>query len=346
MLSPSLSPAVLPFSSGPALLLVSTDPLLIAELQRIFHSLDLHLETVSSGPQATAAIQTLSERSIVLLDGRMRGVSDGQLLAAITEPQIHRRCAIALIADQVAHPVSGEWIARLREGVIDDIVPRNTDAAGWTSHIHAMQRSHELYRELEDLRASSPLESRHDQATGTFNRDTMLTLLFRETDRVQRMSGALSTLLLQLDTFSDVLHDVGTRTADSLMREVALRISRLLRSYDLLGRSGPEAFLIALPGCSVINAMTLAERMRTEVFDEPFIISNSAGEERLIELTACFSVTSSRGRSPIVVLREAEHTLARAKMSGPGTLRCASESPLAAEANGPRLFPGAEIAVW
>jgi diguanylate cyclase (GGDEF)-like protein len=209
-----------------------------------------------------------------------------------------------------------------------------------------MQRGHGLYCELEHLRETSLLEVRHDPVTGIFNRDTMLTLLFRETDRVQRLRGALSTVMLELDDFARLRSDLGTHTADCLLHEVAIRLGRMLRSYDLLGRGGPESFLMALPGCSTINAMMLAERMRIEVFGEPFLITPNEGTETQIQLTTCAAVASSRGRSPIIVLRETEHTLAQAKLSGPNTLRCASESPLSAEITGPHLFPQAEMAVW
>ena len=330
------------FLSGSAVLLASPDPLLLANLQRILNSLGMCVEIVSTADRAIAAMQTMREQGILLLDVRLAGVSNGQLLAAVAGHEIRKRCAIALIADQV----SDEWIARLREGVIDDIVPRNTDAAGWTTHLHSMQRGHELYCELENLRETTQLEVQHDRVTGVFNRDTMLTMLFRETDRVQRLRDALSTVLLELDDFAQLRQNFGSEATGNLLRDVAFRTSRMLRSYDLLGRSGPEAFLLALPGCSTINAMMLAERLRVEIFAEPFLITDSNGKKVEVPMTACYAVTSSRGRSPIVVLREAERTLVKAKLSGPDTLRCASESPLAAETAGPHLFPEVEMALW
>jgi diguanylate cyclase (GGDEF)-like protein len=340
-----------PIHPGPTILLASPDPALAADLQRIFNSLGLRLETVSTGDSALSAMQAMRAPAIVLivlLDVRLPGVASGQLLATMDEYGVHRQCAIALIADQISdNQISADSLARLREGVIDDIVPRNTDASGWNTHLHSMQRGHTLYCELEQLRETTQLEVQHDRVTGVFNRETMLALLFRETDRVQRMRGALSLVLFDLDDFGHWNQELESDACDKLLRAVATRVGRALRSYDLLGRTGVDSLLLALPGCSTINAVMLAERLRVEVFGELFPVNDGHGEELHIRLSACFAITSSRGRSPVVVLREAENTLAQAKLAGPDTLRCTSDSPLAeSSAGAAKLFSESAMALW
>ena len=90
--------------------------------------------------------------------------------------------------------------------------------------------------------------------------------------------------------------------------QVAARTARLLRSYDLLGRPGMDEFLVVLPGCAMDNATMLAERLRMDVFSAPFHVGGES-----IRLSACFGLASSNGRSPVVVLREAEQALGRAR---------------------------------
>lgn len=341
MLSRTVSVGQKSANAGSAVLLVSADSLLILDLQRILGSLGLRVEAVQGGDMALAAIGSLEDSAVILLDVELASQANGRLLAAIDESGVHKRCAIALIADQV----SDEWIARLREGVIDDIVPRNADAAAWNTHLNTMKRGHALFCELELLRAASLMEAQHDRVTGVFNRETMLTLLFRETDRVQRLRGALCLVLFDIDNFGHWNSELGREIADGLLREVAQRAGRNLRSYDLLGRTGSDEILLALPGCSSINAVMLAERLRVDIFGQPFVVNDRHKEVLQLRLTACFGITSSRGRSPVVVLREAEETLQLAKQSGPDAIRCASESPLAAEASLglAKLFPEAGV---
>jgi diguanylate cyclase (GGDEF)-like protein len=309
--------------SGYTVLLVSADTLLTLDLERTFNSLGQRLETVQEGTAALAALESLENSAVVLLDLRLDFTAS--LLAAMHASGVHRRCAIALVAEQV----SDEWIARLREGMVDDIVPRNADAGTWNKHLSSMRRGHRILCELGELRAASLMEVQHDRLTGIFNRETMMHLLFRETDRVQRLRGALCLMVFDMDDFAHWNAEIGSAACDALLREVSLRTGRMLRSYDLLGRAGADEFLLALPGCSVVNASLLAERLRMEVFGEPFLVQTEAGEMLSVRLTASFGIAVSRGRSPVVVVREAEQTLALARRAGPDSILCAGEMPQA-----------------
>jgi len=255
------------------------------------------------------------------VDVRLASMANGRLLAAMHEAGLHRSCAIAVVAEEI----SDEWIARLREGAIDDIIPHGADAATWKARLSAMCRGREVHCELEQLREVVLSEAQRDRVTGVFNRETMLTILFRETDRVQRLRGSLSLVLFDIDDFGYWNNEFGRDACDGMLREVAARAGRMLRSYDLLGRTSGDEFLLALPGCSVINAAMMAERLRMEVFGEPFTVK---GGSALIpvRLTASFGIASSRGRSPIVVLREARQALELGRQTGPDSIRCAGES--------------------
>jgi diguanylate cyclase (GGDEF)-like protein len=159
-------------------------------------------------------------------------------------------------------------------------------------------------------------EPQVDALTGLLTRPALLATLFRETDRVQRSKQPLSLVLFALD---DRAHWKGRLRGpgwDTLLLAVVERISRLLRSYDTFGRTGDQEFLLVLPGCSAVNANLLAERLRAEVFTEP-----SALEGDPFRVSASFGIASSEGRSPIVVLQEAESALRSAQETGPESIR-------------------------
>jgi len=341
----------------PTVLLASPDSILIDELQHILSRLGLQVEIVRDAESTLATISSMQlsagdsiqastlgqsqTTALVLLDVRLPGVANGRLLAAMHECGFHKRCAIALIAEQV----SDEWIARLREGVIDDIVPLNADGAAWKKHVSMMQRGHALVRELQQLREASVMEVQRDPVTGVFTRDTLVTILFRETDRVQRLQGSISMVVMDVDDFGHWNQQLGREAGDQLLREVARRVGRALRTYDVLGRLGKDEFLIALPGCSVINAVELTERLRMDVFGGSFWVKTARKEIVEVRLSACFGIAASRGRSPVVVIREAEHTLELAKQMGSDSMRSAGDSTAMVE-SGPRrptLFTEAEV---
>ena len=109
-----------------------------------------------------------------------------------------------------------------------------------------------------------------DPLTAAYDRDALLSMLFRETDRVQRMKTLFSLVLLRHRRFRARTSQLGTAAGDGLLCQVGKRTPRLLRSYDLLGRVGNDEFLLTLPGCDSFNATMLAERLRIDVFAAPF----------------------------------------------------------------------------
>jgi diguanylate cyclase (GGDEF)-like protein len=167
---------------------------------------------------------------------------------------------------------------------------------------------------LEALRDASRRNLQMDHLTGIYNRETLMAVLFRETDRVQRMKSSLSMILFDIDDFGHWNSRLGAEVCDDLLREVTARTSRILRSYDVFGRPGKDEFLVALPGCTQAHAAMMAERLRG-IFSAPFQVGGNA-----VRLSACFGIADSLGRSPVVVLREAEQALAGAQAAGPETI--------------------------
>jgi two-component system, cell cycle response regulator len=86
-----------------------------------------------------------------------------------------------------------------------------------------------------------------------------------------------------------------------------------------------------LPGCTAKEAAAKAERIRLAIANRPFMVE---GNE--ISLTVCTGVAVSSGRSPLIVLREAERALSLAKQQSPNCVRVAGEIT-SAEPLPPRL---------
>jgi diguanylate cyclase (GGDEF)-like protein len=166
------------------------------------------------------------------------------------------------------------------------------------------------------------IASRNSRLGEISDRETVLSALLRETDRVRRSEGPLCVILFEIDDFAHLYERFGVEHCEQLLSSIVGRTKCLLRSYDLLGSPGMDALLVGLPGCSLCDAVRLAERIRAEVFGPGL---NVAGEP--IHLTACLGIASSQGRSPLVVLREAEHALQRARERGPDSSQCVYDGP-------------------
>ena len=202
------------------------------------------------------------------------------------------------------------------EAGADDFLLKPLDESDLQVRLRVAERVQSLTQRIREESAAARFHARHDSLTGLLTRESLLHLLFRETDRVQRMNTPLAYLLFDLDSFSLVNLNYGYATGDQVLKGISQRLKRHLRSYDIAGRYGEDEFLVVLPGCSAENLPHATERMRQAVLDRPFDI----GKDR-VTLSASIGVAQSKGRSPLVVLREIERSLAMAKMEGRNCIR-------------------------
>ncbi len=297
----------------PTFLFASPDADLLAAIEPTLLAAGARVDIVLSAQAALASISGPQPPTLFLLDAQLPGMPTGQLLAVVRAETESARLPIVLIADAVTE----EWIDRLAEGALDDLVLRSAESAYWQLRLDMVLRNQRMAHELESMRDVAVHNAQLDHLTGVYNRETLLAIMFRETDRVQRSRSEMCLVLFDIDDFGHWNSRLGADACDELLCQVASRTAALLRSYDVLGRPGMDEFLIALPLCAPLNAMSLAERLRTAVFSTPFHASGEA-----LRLSACFGIAVSHGRSPVVVLREAEKALERAKAAGPESIQC------------------------
>lgn len=151
------------------------------------------------------------------------------------------------------------------------------------------------------------------------NRNELIAALFREADRAQRMKTPLSVIycgIFHRQKWQSRLEDAAQPVG---LGEIEKRITQILRCYDTIGRTTDDELVLILPGCSQSNAETMAKRLDDEVFAGPVVID---GQQ--IRLSAFFGVASGAGRSPLIILREAERTfhsaMAQRTSDSPGVI--------------------------
>ena len=273
------------------------------------------VDLASSAGDLLEALRGSTLPCLVLIDADLPGMNIYALLSAV-----HAGHGGGFPIVLMSERVSEEWRERLIEGVIDDIVPLELPVSHWRVRLDAVLSAFRDGRELLQLREAAALNARTDPITGLYNRATLLRMLFRETDRVQRMNTSLCVMLFAVDDVAHWRARLGAAGYDELALHAVERVRRLLRSYDLFGRIGGCDFALGLPGCSVVNAVSLAERIR-EVVSEPFTIRQIS-----VRATLGFGIAPSDGRSPVVVLRDAEQALHAAQAAGPDSIRTRAQA--------------------
>jgi diguanylate cyclase (GGDEF)-like protein len=153
-----------------------------------------------------------------------------------------------------------------------------------------------------------------DGLTGMLNRRALDQRLQELTAQVQITGQPVAVIAADIDHFKRVNDEHGHATGDAVLIEVAYRLRKALRAFDLAYRVGGEEFLIVLPGAGMSDATALAEQLRAAVAAAPaagrpvtmsFGVAGSSGpdlnRERLLdEADAALYQAKARGRDQVI----------------------------------------------
>jgi diguanylate cyclase (GGDEF)-like protein len=176
--------------------------------------------------------------------------------------------------------------------------------------INLLQRSLRHNRLLEDARL--------DFKTRLLNAATWQRQATAEVGRAVRTRTSLAIALLDIDRFKVVNDTYGHLVGDQVLKEIARTMTSLLREYDLAGRFGGEEFSVLLPQARAVDAVRVAERIRSAIAALSIIAPGAAGGER-VHVTVSIGVAtldSGSERTLDELLAAADAALYRAKRGG------------------------------
>jgi diguanylate cyclase (GGDEF)-like protein len=126
-------------------------------------------------------------------------------------------------------------------------------------------RMADMNREAEQLLARLTHISITDALTGVANRRHGEELLEQEIRRARRYKLSLALIAFDIDRFKAINDQYGHPVGDVALRTVADTARALLRSSDVLVRSGGEEFQVIAPHTSAIDGLKLAEKLRAAI---------------------------------------------------------------------------------
>ena len=133
-----------------------------------------------------------------------------------------------------------------------------------------------LGRAITRLEQELRTKATHDSLTGLYNRGAIIDILRKSVARHERNAFPLSIIFADLDHFKRTNDKYGHLAGDAVLREVAKRVTDVLRPYDSSGRYGGEELLIVLPECGASDALEIAERVRSAIADQPVMTKYGA----------------------------------------------------------------------
>jgi diguanylate cyclase (GGDEF)-like protein len=130
--------------------------------------------------------------------------------------------------------------------------------------------------QLQAERAEAQHRALHDPLTGLGNRALFLDRLHQAVNAMSRGEPRLALLTLDLDRFKQVNDTLGHEAGDELLRQVAGRITSMLRSGDTLVRLGGDEFaIIQTDIITHADATGLAQRV-IDALQAPFHLSGKS----------------------------------------------------------------------
>jgi diguanylate cyclase (GGDEF)-like protein len=136
---------------------------------------------------------------------------------------------------------------------------------------HAMEHTQRRLSEVSEIARVMESLAHVDELTGVANRNRFRKAL----DEHIRMRAAsrepFALLFCDLDGFKVVNDEFGHHAGDEVLRTVALRLIRSLRSSDLVARLGGDEFVVLLEGASADQVARVRKTVET-AFEEPIVI--------------------------------------------------------------------------
>jgi diguanylate cyclase (GGDEF)-like protein len=115
-----------------------------------------------------------------------------------------------------------------------------------------------------------------DGMTGLWNRRNFDLRLESELSRAVRFSEPFAVVFVELDQMKVVNDSYGHQAGDTVLIELARRLTEAVREVDVVARWGGDEFTLLLPKTGLAGALALAEKIRAAVANSPFEIDTGS----------------------------------------------------------------------
>ena len=156
----------------------------------------------------------------------------------------------------------------------------------------------------------------HDALTGLPNRVMLQERLRQAIARTRRSGQRVCALFIDLDRFKEVNDTLGHRIGDELLREMSVRLARIVRESDLLVRLSGDEFMVVLEQVSDLDAPRLVAQKLLDEIREP---SHIEGHEIYVSASIGISLFPDDGDDAETLMRNADMAMYRAKEAGKNT---------------------------
>ncbi len=171
-------------------------------------------------------------------------------------------------------------------------------------------------KELLEQRDAFHHQAHHDVLTNLPNRALLMDRITQAIYKAQRNNKQFAILFIDLDQFKQINDSLGHEIGDLVIKQVAVRFTKILRKEDTFARLGGDEFTILMEDIkSSSDAAVLAQKLLKNT-QKPFLIKK---HELYITCSIGVSLYPQDAKQVNLLLRNADAAMYRAKERGRNT---------------------------
>jgi diguanylate cyclase (GGDEF)-like protein len=153
-----------------------------------------------------------------------------------------------------------------------------------------------------------------DTITGLLNQRRFREELEREHLRSTRAWDSYAVVKLDVDGMGTINDEYGVPVGDALLEQIAARLKRCLREYDVLARIEDDEFGVMLPGADAVAAKVVCDRILKAIGAPPF-----EGIARKVSMSIGVALwVPPSGETAADIVRRSQAALREARRNGGG----------------------------
>jgi diguanylate cyclase (GGDEF)-like protein len=186
--------------------------------------------------------------------------------------------------------------------------------------------------------------TRRDPLTGLMNHGALLTSLANRIETARQAIEPIGIALIDVDGFRLLNETYGHDAGDGALRKIADLLGRVFDDNAVIGRYGPDEFLVIVDGTRAGTLEPAIERLQAMLGTDDLDVESS--ERVPVTVSAGISIYPTDAESVTALLAATFQTLAEAKTSGGDAIRVAGQLPVpSADAKTFDVFQGLILAV-
>jgi len=135
-------------------------------------------------------------------------------------------------------------------------------------------QTHELRNYTIALEKKATHDATHDSLTNLPNRMLFIDRLQQAINLAARENDKLAVCILDIDRFKDVNDTLGHYNGDRLIKQLALRLTGLIRESDTLARIGGDEFGFVLPKMAKKDDLKKIGKKLQKALEPPFVLED------------------------------------------------------------------------